>query len=191
MNTYIIADLHLFDKDQMEDLDYNSFEEMNKSIIDAWNSTVTPDDVVIVMGRHGEGSLEEMKSVISQLNGKLTSICNHRNDNFTPEQWKEIGFVHQWNVSMQHSIVGLGKRILIETEPLSNSMDIGPYDIAIVDETNDIEDNMVEGKLLSADAAKWNYIPINLNEAWTVYDNMKLFMEMDDTTETMVEMKGD
>ena len=50
---------------------------------------------------------------------------------------------------------------------------------------------MVEGKLLSADAAKWNYIPINLNEAWTVYDNMKLFMEMDDTTETMVEMKGD
>lgn len=69
MKTYIIADLKLFNDKQRDSLGYSSFSAMNDTIIKAWNSVVKPEDKVIIMGDSGDGTLEQMKSVISKLNG--------------------------------------------------------------------------------------------------------------------------
>lgn len=57
MNTFVTADLHLghenmtkFSKDGKKLRPYNTVEEMNKALIDNWNSVVKDDDLVYVLG---------------------------------------------------------------------------------------------------------------------------------------------
>lgn len=71
MAEFIIADLKFFDDEQREKLGYSNFEQMNEEIIKNWNKIVKEDDFVNIMGDLGQGSFEQMKSVISKLNGKL------------------------------------------------------------------------------------------------------------------------
>ena len=86
MKTYIIADLKLFNDKQRDSLGYSSFSAMNNAIIKTWNSVVKPEDNVIVMGDVGDGNLEEMKKVISKLNGELTATSKHLNEKFTKDE---------------------------------------------------------------------------------------------------------
>ena len=86
MATYIIADLKLFDNKQRDKLGFPSFAAMNNFIIKSWNKVVKPEDSVIVMGDVGSGKLEEMKEVISKLNGELTATSKHLNERFTKKE---------------------------------------------------------------------------------------------------------
>lgn len=62
---------------------------MNNWIVRSWNKVVKPEDSVIIMGNIGSGKLEEMKEVISQLNGEKTATSKHLNDKFTKKEWKK------------------------------------------------------------------------------------------------------
>jgi len=51
-NVYLTADLHFFHANVIKycDRPYGSVEEMNQALIDNWNSVVTDDDTVYVLG---------------------------------------------------------------------------------------------------------------------------------------------
>lgn len=187
MATYIIADLKLFNDEQRELLGYSSFEQMNKAIIRTWNKTVKPEDTVIIMGDNGNGDLEQMKSVISQLNGEKTATSKHLNEKFSKAEWREIGFKHFWGVSMFNKLED-GKEVLYIIKPILN-LDIykNEYALLIVDSENPIE-GMTKDIMLSADAAKWGYSPLNTAELLTIYMNMKEFESMENT-ETRSDIK--
>lgn len=187
MATYIIADLKLFNDEQRELLGYSSFEQMNKAIIRTWNKTVKPEDTVIIMGDNGNGNLEQMKSVISQLNGEKTATSKHLNEKFSKAEWREIGFKHFWGVSMFNKLED-GKEVLYIIKPILN-LDIykNEYALLIVDSENPIE-GMTKDIMLSADAAKWGYSPLNTAELLTIYMNMKEFESMENT-ETRSDIK--
>lgn len=180
MSTYIIADLKLFNDKQRQKLGYSSFDQMNKAIIRSWNKIIKPEDIVIIMGDNGDGTLEQMKSVISNLNGELTATSKHLNEKFTKEEWKEIGFKHFWSVSMFNTLPD-GREILYIIKPI---IDINAYKndyaLLVVDSENPIE-GMVKDIRLSVDAAKWGYSPLNTEELLTIYDNMKAFESMEET----------
>lgn len=187
MATYIIADLKLFNNKQRELLGYSSFEQMNKAIIKTWNKTVKPEDTVIIMGDNGNGDLEQMKSVISQLNGEKTATSKHLNEKFSKAEWREIGFKHFWGVSMFNTLED-GKEILYVIKPVI-SLDAykKDYVLLVVDSENPIE-GMTKDIMLSADAAKWGYSPLDTAELLTIYTNMKEFESME-STETRSDIK--
>ena len=187
MATYIIADLKLFNNEQRERLGYSSFEQMNAAIIKSWNKTVKPEDSVIIMGDNGDGTLEQMKGVISQLNGEKTATSKHLNEKFSKAEWREIGFKHFWGVSMFNTLPD-GREILYIIKPITNiSVYEQDYALLVVDSENPIE-GMIDGIKLTADAAKWGYSPLDTEKLLTLYENMKAFDLMEET-ETRSEIK--
>lgn len=188
MATYIIADLKLFDNKQRDKLGFPSFAAMNSFIIKSWNKVVKPEDSVIIMGDVGSGKLEEMKEVISKLNGELTATSKHLNERFTKKEWREIGFTHFWGVSMFNTYPD-GREVLYVIKPVTNpKLYENDYVLLVTDSENPFE-GFVNGIMLSADAAKWQYSPLNTDELITIYENMKLFAEMENGEETRSEIK--
>ena len=160
---------------------------MNKAIIRTWNKTVKPEDTVIIMGDNGNGDLEQMKSVISQLNGEKTATSNHLNEKFSKAEWRKIGFKHFWGVSMFNKLED-GKEVLYIIRPITD-IDLykSDYALLVVDSENPIE-GMTKDIMLSADAAKWGYSPLDTEELLTIYENMTAFDSMEET-ETRSEIK--
>lgn len=187
MATYIIADLKLFNDERRQQLGHPSFESMNSDIIRTWNRVVKPEDQVIIMGDNGDGDLEQMKSVISQLNGELTATSNHLNDKFSKKEWREIGFKRFWGVSMFNELPDK-KEVLYLIRPITNIDLYSEYELVVVDSQNPI-DTMTKGKLLSADAAKWGYSPLDTEQLLEIYTNMKEFESMEDGEEKHIEIK--
>lgn len=186
MATYIIADLKLFNDEQRQRLGYSSFEQMNQAIIRSWNRTIKPEDDVIIMGDNGNGTLEEMKSVFSQLNGIKTATSKHLNEKFTKSEWREIGFKYFWGVPMFNKLA-TGEEVLYAIKPITNLDLYRQYALLVVDSENPIE-GTIKDIMLSADAAKWGYSPLNTEELLTIYNNMKEFESMEET-ETRSEIK--
>lgn len=180
MGTYIIADLKLFNQEQCSKLGFASFDQMNQYIIRSWNSVIKPEDKVIIMGDSGEGTLEQMKSVISKLNGDLTATSKHLNERFSKEEWIEIGFSHFWGVSMFNTLED-GREILYIIKPiLEPKVYEADYALLVTDSENPFE-GMTKGIMLSADAAKWGYSPLDTAELLNIYQNMKEFENMNET----------
>ena len=177
--TYIIADLKLFNEEQMKKLHFSSFEEMNRNIINSWNRGVKPDDQVIIMGDCGDGTLEQMKSVISQLNGKKTATSKHLNEKFTKKEWREIGFKFFWGVSMFHELP-TGETILYPIRKIKRpEIYEKEYAMLATDSENPFE-GMTNGIMLSVDAAKWGYSPLDTDQLLETWKNMKEFESMED-----------
>lgn len=188
MATYIIADLKFYNNDRRQQLGYSSFEEMNYNIIRSWNRTVKPEDSVIIMGDNGDGTLEQMKEVFSQLNGDLTATSKHLNEKFSKKEWREIGFNHFWGVSM-FNVLPNGQEILYVIKPvLKPELYEKDYALLVVDSENPI-DGMTNGIMLSADAAKWGYSPLDTSQLLEIYNNMKEFESMESEKETRSEIK--
>lgn len=177
MKEFVIADLRFFDDEQRKKLKFPDFDSMNNSIIKAWNQTVSSEDTVIVMGDIGSGNFGQMKEVVSQLNGNICYTSNDKTEKFTKEEWTEIGVKYVWKVSMYKDLEN-GDIILYCITPIRRMKIYEEnYKLIVVDHNNPI-DGMVSGIMLSADAAKWYYSPINTDGLLEIYENMKEFEEM-------------
>lgn len=70
---------------------YKSVEEMDKALIDNWNSVVTPEDTVIFCGDFCLGKKEDVIKYGQALNGhKIITLGNH--DHASKTTYKEAGF---------------------------------------------------------------------------------------------------
>lgn len=155
---------------------YDNFRIMNDFIINSWNKVVSSEDKIILMGDIGNATFEQLKGVISQLNGDICYTATTI-DKFTKKEWEEIGIKYAWNVSLFKELEN-NEMILYCITPIRR-IDIYEqhYKLIVVDKTNPI-DGMVKGKMLSADAAKWGYSPIDTDNLIEIYNNMKEFEEM-------------
>ena len=84
MKIFYISDLHLCHKNIMDfcERPYNTVEEMNEDIIEKWNSVVTPNDVVRILGDiafpKSQEDIEQVIKLVKRLNGNKTLIIgNH------------------------------------------------------------------------------------------------------------------
>ena len=90
-NIYFIADTH-FSEDNIRRYENRPFEntaDMDKALIDNWNSTVNPDDVVYVLGDFGAENNE--KSVLEKLNG-IKYLVKGNHDVKSNEYYRNAGF---------------------------------------------------------------------------------------------------
>lgn len=69
---YFISDLHLFHKNSIkfDNRPFKDIEEMHNEIIKRWNSVVTKEDTVYILGDISFGLAKETISIIKQLNYK-------------------------------------------------------------------------------------------------------------------------
>lgn len=187
--TYIIADLKLFNEIQRARSGYPSFQEMNEHIIHSWNKVVKEQDSVIILGNVGEGTYDEMKSVISRLNGKLTIVSKHINEVFTKKEWREIGISFFWNVPMFNKLPD-GREVLYAIETIKDIESYKKdYALIAVDGENPINGDMpIKDIMISVDALRWGYTPLNTNDLLDIYDNMRTFEQME-STETRSDVK--
>lgn len=185
MKTFIIADLKFFNDDQRLKYGSSSFEEMNEKIIKNWNMSIAAEDNVIVLGEMGGGEKEQLKELLNKLNGHFTLISKESNQNFSEEEWNEIGIENFWNVPIYFKWED--KTFLYFSLKISNEDLFNGYDLIVVDSHNPFE-GMVKGKMLSVDALKWDYTPIDTENLWEIYNNMKEFESME-TTEHRSEIK--
>lgn len=90
---YFISDLHLSHNNIIKycNRPYENVEDMNNDIIKRWNSVVSKNDTVWVLGDIGLGKKENIKKLLLQLNGhKKLIMGNH--DRWNPHFYEECGF---------------------------------------------------------------------------------------------------
>ena len=188
MKTYIIADLKLFNEEIANTLGYADFESINDHIIRSWNSTVKPEDDVIIMGDVGDAPLEQLQSVISKLNGTLWLTSKTAKEQFTKDEWKQIGITHVWSVPLFKTFDN-GDEIYYPIQPIrAMSVYEKQYKVLVVDHNNPVE-GMTKGIMLSADAAKWDYCPLDTEGIIELHRNMREFEKMENGEEHRSDVK--
>ena len=70
---------------------YKTVEEMNKDLIEKWNSVVKKDDLVYHLGDFCLGNKEKIKTFVNQLNGKINLVMGNH-DNYNIRFYYEAGF---------------------------------------------------------------------------------------------------
>lgn len=95
---YIISDTHFSHANIIKycDRPYNNISEMNQDIIDKWNSTVSPDDIVFHLGDVGFGLVEQLKPLVESLNGHKILLRGNHDMKRGTNSWGNIGFEYTY-----------------------------------------------------------------------------------------------
>lgn len=93
-NTYFIADTHFGDERiiKYENRDFRNVQEMDKAIINNWNSVVTENDRIFMLGDFSVYDRETNEKIIKQLNGYKILVMGNHDMNFTDKDWESMGF---------------------------------------------------------------------------------------------------
>ena len=122
---YLISDSHWghFNIIKYSERPFSSVEEMNKTLIDNWNSVVNKNDRVFHLGDVSFFGKTEMNKLLLQLRGRKILIKGNH-DNHSNQWYLDVGFSEVYN----HSIVMYDKFILshkpIEIGDMGNFINI-------------------------------------------------------------------
>lgn len=94
MNIFFSSDHHFFHSNILlpnyADRPFSSLDEMHKELIIRWNSKVQPADKIYVIGDFCFGTVDKIKSIVSELNGyKILILGNH---DLKKDKMLEAGF---------------------------------------------------------------------------------------------------
>ena len=101
--TYMIADLHFGGENiiRYENRPFQSVEEMERALIENWNSIVAEEDTVFVLGDFSSGQRAEQDgAILKRLRGTKILIMGNHDTHRTPEEWRSLGFAEcsQWPI---------------------------------------------------------------------------------------------
>lgn len=93
MKTFVIADPHFGHENIIRycNRPFVSAAEMDRSIIDNWNKTVSNDDIIWVLGDFALASRDYTKSIIKSLRGRKRLILGNH-DRYSQTWYEEAGF---------------------------------------------------------------------------------------------------
>lgn len=93
-NVFITADLHFGHKKIMEyeSRPFDSVEEMDETLIENWNSIVSREDKVFVLGDVGFYGKQKMSECISRLKGKKLLVMGNHDRRKSLSWWRDVGF---------------------------------------------------------------------------------------------------
>lgn len=92
---YYISDLHIGDKKIFElcNRPFKSLEEYENYLIKSWNSKVTENDDVYVLGDLANGSPKAVKEFFSKVRGRKHLILGNHDENYVTEYSSTNSFV--------------------------------------------------------------------------------------------------
>lgn len=160
MKTFITSDLHFCHENiiKYEHLPFIDTEEMNETIIKNWNSVVSKEDEVWVLGDVFFCSKEKAKEIMDKLNGhKYLIYGNH--DNHSIQWFYDVGFDEVY----KHAIT-LNGFIHLQHRPPEYIREDAP-NIYIYGHVH----NSADYKTINTHSAcvchtRWGYQPVELNK---------------------------
>lgn len=174
---FLISDLHL-DHENIIKYCHRQFQnagEMNKTIVENWNSTVGKNDKVYFLGdmAFGKGS-RKASYWIKQLNGKITFIeGNH----------EEVGNIKSYSTAEDVFLKYKGKEFLLVHDPALKPKNWNGWTIHGHKHNNHLKESpFINGdrKTINVSCELLNYKPINLNKIITYLDNVKYWRTITD-----------
>lgn len=112
MKTYFTSDLHFGHKNIIRycNRPFETVEQMNEYMIQAWNSRVTDSDDIYVLGDFIFGKEEKFRETISQLRGRKILVRGNHDPKFVYESkhWSEVHMqtiirrIDGYRVNMSH-----------------------------------------------------------------------------------------
>ena len=107
--TFVCADLHFGHENiiKYENRPWLNADAMNWGLIVNWNSVVSKDDKVFVLGDVGFCGKEKMTELVSKLNGHKILIMGNHDRSRPSKWWQEVGFenVSRWPIIYKEHIV--------------------------------------------------------------------------------------
>ena len=95
MKDYFIADTHFGGENirRYENRPFDSAAEMDEKLIENWNSIVTAEDMVYILGDFSDyASSEKDAEILKQLHGTKVLVMGNHDRHRTPQEWRELGF---------------------------------------------------------------------------------------------------
>jgi calcineurin-like phosphoesterase family protein len=91
---FVIADTHFNHNNiiQYSQRPFPNVEGMNWQMIQRWNSVVSKEDKVFMLGDFGIGSKIELQNICQQLNGNKFLIMGNHDMARSVKWWHEVGF---------------------------------------------------------------------------------------------------
>jgi len=80
-------------------------EEMNCTLIDNWNSVVSPDDLVFHLGDFSVGGAAEWTSLLNKLNGEIILLLGNHDMNNVNQ-----AFMHRFQCVSMQMLISIGKQ---------------------------------------------------------------------------------
>lgn len=93
MRTFIIADTHFGHSSIIKycDRPFVTVEEMDRQLIEKWNSVVGKEDIVYHLGDFAMGNVDRISSYRNKLNGRIFLIQGNH-DGYSMKRYYEAGF---------------------------------------------------------------------------------------------------
>lgn len=94
MNNFVIADTHFYHERVIQycNRPFSNVGEMNKYILEKWNSVVTEEDTIYHLGDVSFGNFDETHEIIQQLKGNKILILGNHDKRRSNGWWRRSGF---------------------------------------------------------------------------------------------------
>jgi len=158
-NIFITSDLHLGHANIIGycNRPFYNVEEMDKKIINNWNSIIDKGDTVYFLGDFCMGGVDIIKNYVQQLNGKITMIRGNH-DHKKPRFYVESGFYE----CIEHPILVDGRYILSHHPIFTNIS--SPYINIYGHVHNDPTYKTITPFNACVCLERWDYKPILFND---------------------------
>lgn len=92
---FFIADTHFGGENirRYENRPFANAQEMDEKLIENWNSVVTDEDTVYVLGDFSDyADAKKETEILGKLNGTKILVMGNHDTHRTPQKWRETGF---------------------------------------------------------------------------------------------------
>lgn len=169
---YVCADANFFKTKNEED---------NMPLINKWNTTIKPEDYVLIVGNFSYGDTNETKNLIEQLNGKkkIMDYSTAISKNIPIEDWESFGvkvsdYVHGW---IKGDIEGKKTDVILATNKKCLRTCENVYFAAAGSLMESKE--RFKNNCLNLSIELWDYAPVQYNSIPYLIDNCLLYEKME------------
>ena len=181
--SFIAADARFFDNAAAREQKL-SISKYNQMVIDNINKTISSEDSIIFNGIISNGNKEETKEIFSKIKGVKYIIDYKYQEQFTKEEWKEIGFTHIWDVSgaVDCKIMEKDSYVIIEADKEMIKRDlIMPTSYVAAPKSMIDTGELYKNKILNISLKEWGFQPIEISTRLPqIIDDQELFNSMEE-----------
>ncbi len=170
---YFISDTHFGHKGSLrwsnrENREFKDVEEMNKTIIDNWNSIVTDEDTVYHLGDFSyKTSNSTIKHIFDSLNGKIILVKG----NHDGQTLKVNKLVHRFESIHDRIILEYDNyTFILDHYPIESWMLKNRGSIHLHGHTHKRTPN-IDGKIMNVSCEMINYTPVSIEEIINKFKN--------------------
>jgi calcineurin-like phosphoesterase family protein len=153
MKKWFIADTHFAHSNIIHytKRPFQSIHEMDEQIIENWNRSVEPQDIVFFLGDFGRGSTDFLTGICGRLHGN--KICIRGNHDGTPATMYKIGFT----LVLESAFIKIGRHIV---ELIHTPGAPAPPHFQLHGHVHDRRPNKLVGRQLNLSVEVWDFKPV-------------------------------